>query len=82
MSVINPPGLPALLSSSCICFTGAAEAAGVNAAAKKARQLQALKVQEGDYENSTSLETGRQDGSVYFCLQKNRRTLVLTCQDG
>lgn len=82
MSVINPPGLPALFSSSCICFSGAAEAAGVNAAAKKARQLQALKVQEGDYENSTSLETGRQDGSVYFCLQKNRRTLVLTCQDG
>lgn len=47
MSVINPPGLPALFSPGYICFGGAAEAAGVNVAVKKAKQLQASKVRGG-----------------------------------
>lgn len=79
--LLTPPACQLLFSSGCICFSGAAEAAGVNVAVKKVRQLQACKVQEGACRISTSLEMGRQNGSVCFCLQK-KRPLVLTCQGG
>lgn len=67
--LLTPPACQLLFSSGCICLSGAAEAARVNVAVKKARQLQALKVQEGACRTSTS--STRQNGSV-FVYRKSR----------
>lgn len=56
MSVINPPGLPALFSSGCICFSGAAEAAGVNVAVKKADSCKLWRSRRGSVRISQVLK--------------------------